>query len=200
MADALLGRGLAVASVDGPGQGLLAASSAPDPDYDRVVGAVLDSLATRPELDHDRIGVIGLSMGGFYAAVAAARDPRVRATATVSGPTVLDWEQLPLSVTDTLAQRCGSTEAAREFARRLDLTPIAGTIPGPLLVVDGGMDLIPGVTNGAPLAEAAPQGAYLLVPHGDHLLGNAWAEWLPATADWLAARLQDPTRGTADGS
>ncbi|WP_231607722.1 alpha/beta hydrolase family protein [Streptacidiphilus albus] len=205
VADALLGRGLAVAVavVDGPGQGLLAASSAPDPDYDRVVGAVLDRLATRPEsepeLDHDRVGVIGLSMGGFYAAVAAARDPRVRATATVSGPTVLDWEQLPLFVTETLTQRCGSADAATEFALCLDLTPIMRTIPGPLLVIDGGRDLIPGVTNGAPLAEAAPQGEYLLVPHGDHLLGNARAEWLPATADWLAARLQETTRFTGGG-
>ena len=202
VADALLVRGLAVAAVDGPGQGLLAASSAPEPDYDTVLGAVLDTLAEDhgpggpdgpdgPDgLDHGRIGVIGLSMGGFYAAVAAAREPRVRATATVSGPAALDWEQLPTFVTETLTQRCGSEHAAREFARRLDLAPLAGAIPGPLLVVDGGLDRIPGVTNGAPLADAAPCGEYLLVPHGDHLLGNARGEWLPATADWLVTRLR----------
>ncbi|MDH6111605.1 dipeptidyl aminopeptidase/acylaminoacyl peptidase [Kitasatospora sp. MAP12-15] len=191
VADALLGRGLAVASIDGPGQGLLAASSAPEPDYDKVVGAVLDVLARYPELDHDRTAVIGLSMGGFYAAVAAAREPRVRAAAAVSGPSTLDWQQLPAFVIETLTQRCGSEDSAREFARRLDLTPLAGTIAVPLLVVDGGMDRIPGVANGASLAEAAPYGEYLLVPHGDHLLGNARADWLPATADWLAERAQD---------
>ncbi|MCQ4084720.1 hypothetical protein NGB36_30135 [Streptomyces sp. RB6PN25] len=52
------------------------------------------------------------------------------------------------------------------------------------------MDVIPGVTNGGRLAAEAPQGEYLLVPHGDHLLGNARADWLPSTADWLADRLQ----------
>lgn len=195
VADALLVRGLAVATIDGPGQGLLAANSVPEPDYDKVVGALLDVLATYPGLDHDRIAVIGLSMGGFYAAVAAARDPRVRATATVSGPTALGWGQLPAFVTETLTQRCGSVDAAREFAHRLDLTALAGTIPRPLLVVDGGMDRIPGVTNGAPLADAALHGEYLLVPHGDHLLGNARAEWLPATADWLVEQVQDTVQG-----
>ncbi|MFE0458611.1 alpha/beta hydrolase family protein [Kitasatospora sp. NPDC058965] len=189
VADALLARGLAVAAVDGPGQGLLAAASAPEPEYDKVVGAVLDLLADRGDLDHGRIGVIGLSMGGFYAAVAAAREPRVRATATVSGPTVLDWAQLPAFVTETLTQRCGSADAAREFAARIDLAPVAASIPGPLLVVDGGTDHIPGVTNGAPLAQAAPRGEYLLVPHGDHLLGNARPQWLARTADWLVAQV-----------
>ncbi|MDH6119386.1 S9 family peptidase [Kitasatospora sp. GAS204B] len=194
VADALLDRGLAVAAVDGPGQGLLAASSAPEPDYDKVVGAVLDVLDAHSDLDHERIGVIGLSMGGYYAALTAAREPRVRATATVSGPTALDWAELPPFVTETLTQRCGSEDAAREFARLLDLTPVAGSISEPLLVVDGGLDRIPGVTNGAPLAAAAPRGEYLLVAHGDHLLGNARAQWLPATADWLAARLREPVR------
>ena len=36
---------------------------------------------------------------------------------------------------------------------------------------------------------AALYGEYLLVPHGDQLLGNARGERLPATADWLVARL-----------
>ncbi|MEY9848746.1 alpha/beta hydrolase family protein [Streptacidiphilus sp. MAP5-3] len=190
VADALLARGLAVAAVDGPGQGLLAVSSAPEPRYEKVVGAVLDHLAARHSgLDHERIGVIGLSLGGFYAAVAGAREPRVRATATVSGPTVLHWPELPAFVTETLAQRCGSLDGAREFAGQINLLPLADAIGGPLLVVDGGQDRIPGVTNGASLATAAAQSEYLLVPDGDHLLGNARAQWLPHTADWLVAHV-----------
>jgi hypothetical protein len=38
-------------------------------------------------------------------------------------------------------------------------------------------------------AGAAPHGELLLVPDGDHLLGNAQGDWLPQTADRLTSRL-----------
>ncbi len=186
---ALLRRGVAAFTLDGPGQGVLAATSGPEPDYHRVVGRVIDALEPRGEVDGGRIAVIGLSLGGYYAAVSAAHEPRIRATATVSGPDRLDWEALPPFVTDTLTQRCAGPGAAREFAGRVDLAAVAPLIAGPLRVVDGGLDVIPGAVNGEPLARRAAQGEYLLVPHGDHLLGNAVRDWLPGTADWLVERL-----------
>ncbi|MGC4745548.1 hypothetical protein ACLQ28_07780 [Micromonospora sp. DT201] len=97
---------------------------------------------------------------------------------------------LPPPVQDVLARRAGGTAAARDFARQVDLSTLAPRVAGPLLVVDGGQDVIPGVTNGEPLARLAPYGKYLLVPHGDHLLGNAQPDWLPATADWLAGEIR----------
>ncbi|MFJ7248435.1 alpha/beta hydrolase family protein [Kitasatospora sp. NPDC098652] len=187
--EALLARGVAVLAMDGPGQGVLAATSAPEPDYHRVVGRALDALADQEGLDLDRAAVVGLSLGGYYAARAAAHEPRLRAAATVSGPYRLDWVELPPFVTETLVQRCGSPEAARAFADRLDLTALAPTITLPLLVVEGGEDRIPGVTNATVLAEHAPNAELLLVPHGNHLLGTALPDWLPATADWLATQL-----------
>lgn len=128
-------------------------------------------------------------MGGYYAALGAAHEPRIAATAAVSGPYRLVWEELNTYVAQTLTQRAKGEEAAREFTGKADLTGVAARIPGPLLVVDGGQDSIPGVVGGEQLARQAPHGEYLLVPHGDHLVGNARAQWLPATADWLAARL-----------
>ncbi|MFD0691686.1 alpha/beta hydrolase family protein [Actinomadura fibrosa] len=181
---ALLDRGLAVFAMDGPGQGALAAASTITPDYHEVVGRVLDALGT------GRAGLVGLSLGGYYAAASAAREPRVAAAATVSGPFRLDWDALPPPVRDILVQRAGGEDAARRFARRVDLSDLAPRIACPLLVVDGGQDVIPGVTNGERLAELAPRGEYLLVPHGDHLLGNARPDWLPAVADRLAAQLR----------
>ncbi|MFJ9951389.1 alpha/beta hydrolase family protein [Kitasatospora sp. NPDC091207] len=195
VAEALLVRGAAVFALDGPGQGVLAATSAPEPDYHRVVGRVIDAVAGREGVDVDRVGLVGLSLGGYYAAVTAAREPRIRATAVVSGPYRLDWDTLVPFVTATLTQRCGSAEAARAFVRRVDLTGAAPEITGPLLVVEGGEDRIPGVTNAEPLARLAPRAELLRVPHGNHLLGNALADWLPATADWLTARLAGATTG-----
>ncbi|MFI9366669.1 alpha/beta hydrolase family protein [Kitasatospora sp. NPDC053057] len=176
-------------AIDGPGQGVLAATSAPEPDYHRVVGRALDALAAHDGLDLARTAVVGLSLGGYYAAMAAAHESRLRAAVAVSGPYRLDWAGVVPFVSETLAQRCGGPEAARAFVERLDLTGLAPTITLPLLVVEGGEDRIPGVTNATVLAEHAPNAELLLVPHGNHLLGTALPDWLPATADWLTARL-----------
>jgi fermentation-respiration switch protein FrsA (DUF1100 family) len=42
-------------------------------------------LARRPEVDPDRIGVVGVCLGGGYAVRAAATDPRVRAVVGIAG-------------------------------------------------------------------------------------------------------------------
>ncbi|WP_405624037.1 alpha/beta hydrolase family protein [Streptomyces sp. NBC_00076] len=180
---ALLRRGAAVFTMDGPGQGVLAATTTVRPDYHQVIGQVIDALGV------DRIGLIGLSLGGYYVAESAAHEPRVAAAATVSGPFRLDWDTAPPFVQDILARRAGGPEAARDIVRHIDLSAQAARITCPLLVVDGGRDVIPGVTNGEPLARLAPHGEYLLVPHGDHLLGNARPDWLPTTADWISGAL-----------
>ncbi|MFE9856537.1 alpha/beta hydrolase family protein [Streptomyces sp. NPDC005780] len=177
LVDALLARGLAVFAMDGPGQGVLAATTTFVPDYERVVGRVIDALGVA------RIGLVGLSLGGYFAARAAALEPRVAAVATVSGPFRLDWDELPTLLQEIMARRAGGTDAAHAFARQVDLAALAPRIPAPLLVVDGEQDVIPGVTNGEALARLAPRGSYLSVPHGDHLLGNARPDWLPHLSD-----------------
>ncbi|MGK5731973.1 alpha/beta hydrolase family protein [Streptomyces sp. URMC 124] len=182
---ALLARGLAVFAMDGPGQGALAAGTALRPDFEQVVGRVIDALGVR------RIGLVGLSLGGYFAARTAALEPRVAAAATVSGPFRLDWEELPAPVRDIMARRTGGAEAARAFVRHVDLAALAPRITAPLLVVDGGQDVIPGVTNGEPLARLAPHGTYLSVPHGDHLLGNARPDWLFPLSDHIARTLTE---------
>ncbi|WP_037669801.1 S9 family peptidase [Streptomyces griseus] len=180
---ALLRRGLAVFAMDGPGQGALAATTTARPDYHQVTGQVIDALGV------DRVGLIGLSLGGYYVAESAAHEPRVAAAVTVSGPFRLDWDAAPPVVRDILTDRAGGAEPARDFVRHIDLSAAAPRITCPLLVVDGGRDVIPGVTNGEQLALLAPRGAYLFVPHGDHLLGNARPDWLPTAADWLCGAL-----------
>ncbi|MEU6663108.1 alpha/beta fold hydrolase [Streptomyces sp. NPDC046821] len=183
LASALLARGLAVFAMDGPGQGVLAATTTLQPDYEQVISRVIDVLGV------PHIGLVGLSLGGYFAARTAAMEPRVTAVATVSGPFRLDWEQLPPPVKALMTSRTGGADAARDFARDVDLSTLAPRITAPLLVVDGEQDAIPGVTNGSPLAHLAPHGTYLSVPHGDHLLGNARSDWLPHLSDHIAHTL-----------
>ncbi|MDO3650628.1 alpha/beta hydrolase family protein [Nocardia mangyaensis] len=183
LADALVRRGVAVFAMNGPGQGAQVATSTMSADYPAVISAAIDALGV------DRVGVVGLSLGGYYAAAAAARDPRITVAATVSGPHHLDWTALPEPIRELMARRAGSVDAAEAFAATVDLSDTAPHITCPLLVVDGADDRIPGVTNGEPLARLAPRGRYLSIPGGDHLIGNNQSAWMPTVADHLTEGL-----------
>jgi dienelactone hydrolase len=85
-----LARGWAVATVDGPGQNAaLVRQRIPfRPDWEAVLTPLLDQLLARPDVDPDRIAVMGLSQGGFWVPRAVAHEHRV--AAAVADPGVLD--------------------------------------------------------------------------------------------------------------
>jgi pimeloyl-ACP methyl ester carboxylesterase len=76
-----LARGYAVVIFEGPGQGapLRYEGLTARTDWENVVGPVIDELEPRRALDDDRIALIGLSLGGYYAPRAAAFENRVSA-------------------------------------------------------------------------------------------------------------------------
>ena len=76
-----LRRGYHCLLFDGPGQGraLIEQGLPGRPDWERVVGPVVDHLVTRPEVDPARIALMGWSLGGFLAPRAASGEPRLAA-------------------------------------------------------------------------------------------------------------------------
>ena len=80
-AAAALQRGYNVLTFEGPGQGepLRVKHLPARPDYEVPVRAAVDYLLTRPEVDRERIALMGTSLGGYYAPRAAAFEPRVKA-------------------------------------------------------------------------------------------------------------------------
>lgn len=76
-----LDRGYAVVLFDGPGQGapLRYEAMTARPDWEHVVGPVLDAVAERDEIEANGVGLIGVSFGGYYAPRAAAFEDRVAA-------------------------------------------------------------------------------------------------------------------------
>lgn len=73
-----LARGMHVISVDGPGQGNsnMQKIRAVGDAYERAGAAVIDYLLTRPEVDADRIGIYGISMGSYWSLRLASYDHR----------------------------------------------------------------------------------------------------------------------------
>jgi len=185
---ALRRRGLATLTIDGPGQGELAPNTVTRADYHLVVAEALDALFATG-LAPRAIGLMALSLGGFYGALALAREPRLAAGVTVSGPSRMAWNDLPELLQAILTIRTGGTDAARAFTAQVDIEDIAPTIRQPLLVIDGELDVIPGFANGERLATLTPRGQHLLIPGGDHLVGNKRWQWLPRAADFLQDQL-----------
>jgi pimeloyl-ACP methyl ester carboxylesterase len=78
---AALARGYNVLAFDGPGQGaaLLQQGLTLRPDWETVIGAVVDYALTRPEILDDKIALIGLSLGAHLAPRAASAEHRLAA-------------------------------------------------------------------------------------------------------------------------
>ncbi len=95
-----LARGYAFAAVNGPGQGaVLYDQRVPmRPNWENVVPAMFDAVAAEPEVDPERLVLVGRSFGGFLAPRGAAGEQRLAAM-------VVDPGQYDLSA--TLAARIG---------------------------------------------------------------------------------------------
>jgi dipeptidyl aminopeptidase/acylaminoacyl peptidase len=74
----LAARGIACLIVDGPGNGesIRFRNLYLRPDTEHYATPVFDYLAARPEVDPKRIGVMAISLGGYYAPRAAAMEQR----------------------------------------------------------------------------------------------------------------------------
>ncbi len=192
-AEYLLSRGLAVVAIDGPGQGEAEYDLPIEPAYERVTAAVVDYLQERADIDPDRIGVFGVSLGGYYAARSAAYEPRVRAAVALSGPYRwdLDWDALPPQTRTTFQYRSGAASVgeARKRAGTLTLEQAAARITSPLLVAAGGRDRLVPAYHAERLAREAPGAELLMVADGSHGLTNYAPESRSLMADWLAAHL-----------
>lgn len=192
--DLFLGRGLATLSVDGPGQGEAEYDLAIRGDWEVPGAAILDAVAGLPGIDSARIGVWGVSLGGYYAARVASGDDRVRACIALCGPYCLGdvWDQLPelTRAAFTVRSKSGSDVEARARAGELSLAGLAGQITAPLLVVAGKRDRIFPWKDAERLAdEAGGEATLLLLAEGNHGCANVPYQHRHVSADWMASHL-----------
>lgn len=78
--DEMAARGVSTLMLDHPGVGEALRLNGLNGVYDseRWASAAVDYLETRDDVDHDRIGIMGWSLGGYYAPRAAAFEPRLK--------------------------------------------------------------------------------------------------------------------------
>jgi 2,6-dihydroxypseudooxynicotine hydrolase len=193
-----LKRGMATLSMDGPGQGESGFELHIRPDYEVAVAAMLNAIADRDDLDLERIGAVGVSMGGYYAPRAAAFEPRIRAVVGVSGPYDMssNWDNLPSLTRETLRHHTGasSDEEARSKAAELSLAGVAEQITQPALILTGRLDRLIPWEDTKRIADEAPAAEWVLYEDGTHVCNNLPFLHRPLIGDWIAEKLATADR------
>jgi len=188
-----LGRGLATLSLEGPGQGETGYHTTIRADYEVAVSTALEAVAGRGGLDLGRVGIVGVSMGGYYAPRAAAFEPRIKAVAAIGGPYNFGecWDQLPLITRETFLHHSGATtaEEGREKALQLSLAGAANRIHQPLLIVFGKLDRLIPWQQAEQLATEAPNATLVMFPDGNHVCNNIPYKYRPLVGDWMKETL-----------
>jgi 2,6-dihydroxypseudooxynicotine hydrolase len=190
-----LARGMATLIFDGPGQGEAQYDFAIRGDYEAPVGSVLDYIETRRDLDAARIGMWGVSLGGYYAPRAAAFDKRIMACIALGGPFnwAEVWDGLPQLTREAFRVRshCETQEQARKNAAALTLEGIAQHITCPIFIVNGRLDRIVPAADAERLArEVKGPAELMMIEDGNHIATNRAYRWRSQSADWMREQLR----------
>jgi len=190
-----LRRGMAILAFDGPGQGEAEYDFPIRYDYENVVAPVIDWLKDNVrDVDTDRIGIWGISLGGYYAPRTAAFEKRIRAAIANCGPYNWGalWEKLPRLTRDAYVRRSHSASEAeaKEKAFTLSLDGIAKKIECPLYVIAAGLDRLCPPEDARRLAgETKGKAELLVVEDGNHVAHNRFYKYRAISADWMARQL-----------
>ena len=192
--ETFLARGMATLTFDGPGQGEAEYDFPLRGDYEVAVKAVVDWLETRTDLDPARIGLWGVSLGGYYAPRACAFEKRIKACIALAGPYdwLGIWDKLPDLTRAAFRVRSHAHDeiAAKQNAATLSLQGVADKIECPIFIVSGRLDrIVPPEEAERLAAEVKGPCELLIIPDGNHVANNRPYRYRPQTADWMAERL-----------
>ena len=140
-------RGLNCLHIDGPGQGTsnIRKIRVTVDNYERAGSAAIDFLSERSEVDADRIGVSGFSMGSYWGMRIAATDRRVKAIATAAacyGPKRAIFEEASPRFKQVFMYMAGihDEDEFDRLAEQMTLDELAPRIGCPTLQVVGEYD------------------------------------------------------------
>lgn len=192
--EVFLRRGMATFTFDGPGQGEAEYEYRLPEDWEEVAASAVETLAHQADVDGGRLAVVGVSLGGYFAARAAARAPGLLAGASVGGCYSMgeSWPNLSFLSRQAFRVRSGvdSEAEAAERAASFSLDGVRPTRDVPFLVVHGARDRLFDLDQARRTAEHFGHRAELVVePEGNHVLHNLAYRVRPHVADWLRRQM-----------
>jgi alpha-beta hydrolase superfamily lysophospholipase len=164
--------GFGALAIDLPGQGASEGRTRWGVPERHAIAAAVDWLRARGEVDPERIGGFGFSMGAYVLTQAAVLEPRLRAVALVSSPNdVVEQNWLATAKWGLLTQ-VPCYLALRTYGQSLDMPPknVIGSIaPRPVLIVGGDLDtLVPAFMARQLFSAAGSPKEMWLVPGAHH--------------------------------
>lgn len=188
-----LARGMATLSLDGPGQGETGYHTHIRPDYEVGPTAMLDHISGRMDLDLGRIGVVGVSLGGYYAPRTSAFEPRIGAVCAIGG--AHSFGELigdrPTISQETFMYHSGAKDLAeaKTIADRMTLTGVLPKVTQQFLVIFGRLDRLVPYEHAERVAAEAPNAQLVMYPEGNHVCNNIPYKYRPLAGDWMAEAL-----------
>ena len=156
-------RGISCCVMEGPGQGasLRERDLFGRYDFEVPVSAGVDYLLTRPDVDSERIALMGLSMGGYLSPRAASFEHRLRAC--IAWGAIYDFAEVwdtrpddhPLMKHFVWLMKAKDVADARERAKKFRLEGVVEKIRCPFLVTHGEGDVQINVSHAHRMYEAA---------------------------------------------
>lgn len=194
LSDVFLRRGMVTYVLDGPGQGESEFDQHLVACWEGVAAAVVATLADLEEVDADRIGIAGVSLGGYFAARAASQTEGLRAGVSLGGCYSMgeSWPNLSFLSRQAFQVRTGAADMdiAQANARPFTLAQAPADRGVPFLVLHGGRDRLFDTEQALRMAaHFGPRADLVLEPDGNHVLHNLGYRIRPFAADWLAARI-----------
>jgi len=192
--DDFLRRGMAVLAIDGPGQGEMEFEYPLRYDYEVPITYTVDYIEHRPDVDASRIGMMGVSMGGYFVTRAAAFEHRIKATIENCGGYSLAnyFSTRPTISKRTMIHRLKAADEveATEKLKKFNLQGIISQIQCPLLVIQGRLDRLVPASQGEQIAADAGDTAELwMFEDGNHVCNNIVYKHRPQQADWMHEKL-----------
>jgi dienelactone hydrolase len=208
-ADGALNEGMAALVVDAPGTGQTTFDHAPE----SVVAwqAALDLLASRPEIDGNRLGAFGVSRGGLWVMRLAAHDARVKALISCAPGGVgywgteeerAEWRKAAFERAKTnwfgprgtkpVSREITAEDHRKEFLRwSLKDNGLLDKLTMPMYLVNGKIDHLTPIGNLYMLLECGPPTGRVarVYPDDGHIAARSEREWAPPAWRWLKETL-----------
>lgn len=201
-------RGMAALAIDGPGQGESRSNGLKVglTNYEEAVGALLDHLSTRPEIDSNHIGLWGVSMGSYWGMRCAAKEHRLGAVATALG-CYGDMDRIfnraqPNYKTNFMYMAGYDDEQAfdRELGTRMNLWDLGPEISCPVFMGIGEFDELTYLEDALTVFESIRAPKEIAVFGEEfHPLGGVVAEVFRFGAEWIERGLRGDFAAGRDG-
>jgi len=190
--------GFNIFSFDGPGQGEMHQEMRLVPDYEQAIHAIIDwfEINNDFDIDIDRIGVVGISFGGFFSIKAAAMDPRIDCVVGNGGfayfPPLSHLKKLSIPTKRSVYYMTGY-HSMNEVSEHFGHLDIKESLPldRPMLVIQGGKDKTVPSEHAYYFMEWATgdEKELLYIEDANHCCQDYFDLVTPYTIDWLRKHL-----------